>query len=78
MRMIDLRELFAAVEQQREFRRQRCEARVVLQQREQFSAQRRRVDQRVRIAAGGGADHHVADVVGATQRGGVRGCVWVC
>ena len=64
MRMIDPRQPLAAIQQQREFRRQRRKPRFALQHREKLGAQRRRIEQGRRIAAGSGADHHVAHIVG--------------
>ncbi|CAJ3898966.1 Uncharacterised protein [Burkholderia pseudomallei] len=63
MRMVERGEPFAAVEQHREFRRQRGAARLGLQHREEARGERRAVDERVGVAPGRRAEHHVAHVV---------------
>ena len=65
MRMLDRRDLLAAIEQDREFRRQGMIRGAGLERREHAIGQGPSVDLLSRIEAGGRADHDVADIVAA-------------
>ena len=65
MRVFDRRHLLAAIDQDREFRRQGMVGNAGLERREHATGQRPSIDLLNRIEAGGRADHDVADIVAA-------------